>query len=402
LSESLCRQVADLLGITNATGVALIGADVLELSGITPDKETVQKLYSWLSHMEQESLFSSDRLSLDYPQWNEIAPCASGLLAINISGQKPLWILWFRPELIKEVLWAGNPHKPVEIKSNHADLHPRKSFELWKETVRRYCRPWLALEMEAADSMKREIFVLTLAEILRSEKTRKIIQQQREDVLSILAHDMNAPVAAMERILGDLLSDTGGRVPAQLRETLQVLETGNRQQLTRIRKLLRVLAYEVGTAAIDNTQIDCAEIIRQSIAEVVPLSDHGGAQIITTIKQDNGNFKSDPESIRRLVVNLVDNALRAAGSSGTVNVLCETIGTKLRIQIADNGPGIAVEDQEHLFERFWHGSVAKPYAPHVGMGLYLCKRIVDSLNGNISCESELGKGASFTVIVPTL
>jgi two-component system OmpR family sensor kinase len=71
------------------------------------------------------------------------------------------------------------------------------------------------------------------------------------------------------------------------------------------------------------------------------------------------------------------------------------------VEISDNGPGISEKDLEHLFKRYWHGTGHKTYKPSSGLGLYLCKQIIEAHLGQIYCESTLGNGSKFTVVLPT-
>ncbi len=399
LTQALCLQLPHLVSAASASGIALVGNDILDLYGITPDKETVKRMFSWLCESVQEQIFCSDRLSLDYPQWREIAGPASGLIAINISTTSPLWILWFRPEQIEEVLWAGNPHKPVEIASNQGSINPRISFELWAEKVYGRSKSWKSFELEAARSVQKHIFILKLGEILRTEKTRKKFQQQREDVLAVLTHDLKVPVVAMDRVLPPLIADD--TVPENVRAILRILQSANGKQRDRIYKLSQVLNYELGRGRLNVIErIDCAELIHESIAEVVLLPEQGDIKILTTINQFDHSFQSDRESICRLVVNLVSNAISAVGPTGTIQVTCECSVKGLYLQVNDNGTGIAKADKARIFDRFWHSDVTRSYSPHVGVGLYFSKQIVDSLEGTISCESEQGKGSTFNVRIP--
>jgi light-regulated signal transduction histidine kinase (bacteriophytochrome) len=401
VAESLRNQLPDLISVTNANGVALVGDDVLELYGTTPNKDVVQEVFAWLQDTAKGPVFCSDRLSLDYPQWRQSASQASGLIAIDISSANSLWMLWFRPQQLEEILWAGNPHKPVEIESNHATLHPRKSFELWTEKVGGCSQPWQAIELEAAESMRKHIRDRMLSEILRIGKINEQLRQRREDMLAVFTHDLNVPVVAIDRVLRSLVADESGKVPREIRDTLSVLEAANDKQRERIKKILQVLNYQLARIEIIPEQIDCAELIRRSIAEMALLPEQN-AKIFTTINQTDHSFKSDQDSLKRLVVNLVDNAVRAAGAVGCVNISCDCSTTGLSLKVIDNGPGIAPEDQKSIFEKFWQGGEARSYSPHVGMGLVLCKQIVDSLNGTISVDSVPGKGASFTVFLPSL
>ncbi len=126
------------------------------------------------------------------------------------------------------------------------------------------------------------------------------------------------------------------------------------------------------------------------------------AQIVTRVKQKGQIFRSDRESLRRVVVNLLDNAVRAIDRNGTIQIHCECSAAGLHLEVADNGSGISLEDQPNLFDRFWQGGQSRSYTSHVGMGLYLCKKIIDSLKGEISFKSSPGKGSTFKVFVPNM
>jgi light-regulated signal transduction histidine kinase (bacteriophytochrome) len=398
--QSLRQQIGEMISVTNAKGAALVGDGILELHGSTPDEEMVQRLFSWLHETVREPIFFTDRLSLEYPQWTEIASQASGLMAVNITSDKPLWLLWFRPELIEDVLWAGNPHKSVEMQANQTILHPRKYFESWAERVRGKSSAWKSFECESASSMQSRIFSLLLSEHVRQAKTKEILRQQREDVLALLTHDLKVPVVAMERVCNYLIVDKTGKVPQDLIETLLIMQSANQKLRTRIQKVLEVLRYELDIMGLNSTQIDFAALVNESLAEIFLLPDLH-AEVITTISQNDQTFKSDQASIKRLVVNLVDNAMRAAGASGTVHVVFDASAAALRFTVTDNGSGIAHDVQAHMFDRFWQGGGSQRYSAHVGMGLYLCKRIIESLKGTISLESTPGKGTRVDVYIPS-
>ncbi len=398
LQASLREQIQDLVSLTNARGTAIVGDSFLDLHGITPDKDSVQELFHWLQDSLQEDLFCSDSLPVEFPQWRKITAQASGLLAINIPAMNRLWIMWFRPEQIEEICWAGNPHKSVEIDSYEGVIHPRKSFELWTEKVHGRSLPWKSFEREEAQLLQGRIIALMLAQILRDEAVNRSMRQQREDMLAFLTHDLTVPVVATERVLSILLADQTGKISQDIREILQVLDSANQDQRSRIKKVMQVLLYELNSEEFIPVKIDCAEIVRESLAELI-LQPEQNAQISSRFTNNEYGFKSDRESIKRLLRNLIDNAVRAAGASGHVHVSCDFTHTGLIIEVSEDGPGIAQEDQALIFERFWQGG-KKNYAPRIGTGLYLCKRIVERLSGTISFECVPGKGTCFTVFVP--
>jgi two-component system, chemotaxis family, sensor kinase Cph1 len=93
---------------------------------------------------------------------------ASGLLAVRISPEHGCYALWFRPEVIRTVTWAGNPNKPVSVEKGQARLSPRKSFEAWKQTVELQSRPWTEAEIDSATELRNTLSGAVTGQIERA------------------------------------------------------------------------------------------------------------------------------------------------------------------------------------------------------------------------------------------
>ena len=92
-------------------------------------------MVAWLNETAAEGVFHTDRLPLLYPPAAEFADVASGLIALSVSKTPRDYVLWFRPEVIRTVTWAGDPNKPVETFLGGERVSPRKSFAAWRESV---------------------------------------------------------------------------------------------------------------------------------------------------------------------------------------------------------------------------------------------------------------------------
>lgn len=111
--------------------------------------------------------------------------------------------------------------------------------------------------------------------------------------------------------------------------------------------------------------------------------------------------RADTSSIERVVQNLLDNALKFAPDSGAIKVRLVSTDPNTILEIEDNGPGIAPEEQSLLFKRFYQGAAGKRYTGGSGLGLYLCKQIVVAHSGSIECQSKPGQTTVFRVSLPT-
>ncbi|HEY9853902.1 MAG TPA: ATP-binding protein [Leptolyngbyaceae cyanobacterium] len=173
----LVQHYPNLLDLVSANGAAVcIGKDCVVV-GKTPEVVDIQKLIKLLDNHKQE-IFYTDSLAQLYPEAEKYKDLASGLIAISISPTLSNYVLWFRPEVIQTVNWAGNPNEAVEIKDNgKVRLSPRKSFQLWKETVKLKSLPWKQCEIEAALELKNAIITIVLRQVDELAKLNAALQE---------------------------------------------------------------------------------------------------------------------------------------------------------------------------------------------------------------------------------
>ncbi len=158
----LIKHQSNLLDLTSARGAAICFSGNYTLIGETPAEEDLNGLVTWLQKNVDEEVFYTDSLAENYPDAEKFKNIASGLLAIPIGKRN--YVLWFRPEVIQTVNWGGNPNEAFEVNESEGNLRlcPRKSFELWKETVRLTSLPWQPVEIKAALDLRRAIVNIVL------------------------------------------------------------------------------------------------------------------------------------------------------------------------------------------------------------------------------------------------
>ena len=178
LSQVLVKCQHNLLEAVNAQGAAIVFGDKCYRVGQTPEGESLTYLTKWVQkHLKQE-IFYTDSLAKCYPEAEEFKDTASGCLAIAISPTQKIYVLWFRPEVIKTVNWAGNPNKPLQTdEDGNYRLSPRKSFELWKENVRYKSLPWKQCEIDAALELRKAMINIVLCQIDKLEKLNRALEE---------------------------------------------------------------------------------------------------------------------------------------------------------------------------------------------------------------------------------
>jgi light-regulated signal transduction histidine kinase (bacteriophytochrome) len=156
---AIAEQMSDLIEITDAKGAALVMEGQFKVFGQTPAKEDIYKLAAWMDGMPDLEIFESRHLG-KHIEWAEaFSEVASGLLAVRISYIRQGYIMWFRPEVMRTVHWAGEPKKLGDADKG---LNPRQSFEAWKELVRGRSNPWTEMEIESATDFRGAVMTISL------------------------------------------------------------------------------------------------------------------------------------------------------------------------------------------------------------------------------------------------
>ena len=179
------RQMQALLG---ADGLATFVEGQVRLSGSTPTEGQVLEMISFLNRAVPSRIYTTHALSTVYPEAAAFADVASGLLAVPISRRPRDFVVFFRGELVQQVTWAGDPVKQAEAIETGARISPRKSFAAWRETVRQQSSYWSDAEIAAAESLRVTLLETLLQVTDRSEKQRKLSNDQQDLLIAELNH----------------------------------------------------------------------------------------------------------------------------------------------------------------------------------------------------------------------
>jgi len=395
----LVNHPEDLMLLAGAQGAAVLTQDHCWCLGKAPGEDEVKALFAWLSRHHQEDVFATDRLPDLYPPARNYADRASGLLAISISKAHASYVLWFRPEVVQTVKWGGNPQKPVHEEAGSLRLHPRRSFEIWKETVRGRSLPWSRSEIEAVKELRNAIvgIVLRRAEELAalSEELRRSNKELEAFSYSV-SHDLRAPfrhIVGYSELLKkhewEGLSEKGKRYIDTIIDSAYTAGT-------LVDNLLRF--SQMGRTALKPRQVDIAALvdeIRHRLAQ-----DAAGRRIEWVIG-DLPPVVADPALIRLVFENLMDNAVKytrprdiARIEIGSARGEGETI-----FFVRDNGVGFDMRYIDKLFGVFQRLHRIEDFEG-TGIGLANVRRIVERHGGRAWAEGAPERGATFFVALP--
>jgi signal transduction histidine kinase len=228
--------------------------------------------------------------------------------------------------------------------------------------------------------------------------SRSLARQEtlRRNLMSDIAHELRTPLSVIRGDLEALLDGVYEPTPqalASLQEEALLL--------SRLVDDLRALAQaEAGQLKLERRPTDLGELLGGIVDSFDLQAQAQGQQLQLDVPPDLPPVDVDPQRIRQVVANLVSNALRHAPESGRVAVSAVLQPGRVRVSVADDGPGIAAEDLPHVFDRFWRGGGTR--VDGTGLGLAIARELVRAHGGQIGVESTPGQGSTFYFTLPLL
>lgn len=223
----------------------------------------------------------------------------------------------------------------------------------------------------------------------------------REDFLTIASHELKTPLTPLSLRLASLERrlERGEPVePSSLRHA--------RQHLLRLTALINDLLdasrIEAGGLAL-HPQPTRLDLLAEHVIHVTEGLHEAGHRILFHAPTVPLQVMGDPYRLEQVIANLLENALKYSPDGGTIHVSLEPRGDRALLSVTDPGIGIPADQQQHLFERYFRARNVSPRSyGGLGLGLYICHDIVSRHGGRIWVESEVGRGSTFYVALPTL
>ncbi|MEH1915709.1 response regulator [Nostoc sp.] len=421
IEQVLIRNTSQLLDLVHAQGAAILLDGHLTLVGQTPSATQVQELVTWLVQHNQERVFATDFFSRLYPDAKAFKDQASGILAISILfnhvKQKSYHIIWFRPEQIQTVNWAGNPQDALTINEiGEMQLCPRKSFEMWKETVRETSLPWEIAEVEAATEMRNTLMlaVLEFSQIALEQAAEQaaIASRAKSQFLAKMSHELRTPLNA---ILGfTQLMNRSEKIPSEFQEDLGIISLSGKHLLALINDVLEMSKIEADQLQLTENSFDLHQLIHSIRDMVVLKALEKGIDLITEQHPSVPRYVYGDESkLLQILLNLLSNAIKFTttgsvtlrfraftGRVGNVYSL-DSISTNdskiiitLHLEVEDTGCGIAQSDIETVFEAFTQTEPGR-HIQGTGLGLSISRQFARLMGGDITARSTLNQKSTF-------
>jgi len=222
--------------------------------------------------------------------------------------------------------------------------------------------------------------------------------QRQRQFTGDAAHELRTPIAFMRSQVDLALHRP--RTADDYQEALQEIDLDLERLTGLVNSLLTLARSDAGKLPVERAQIDLAELVGMIVEQFTPIAIDASITLVNDATMTLVSIDSD--LIVQLLVNLVDNAIAHSPCGGTVSVGCRVENMGARIWVEDSGPGIPAEDRERVFDRFYRVDTGRDRSRGgAGLGLSICRAIVEAHGGTIEVgESDLG-GARFDVLLPT-
>lgn len=240
----------------------------------------------------------------------------------------------------------------------------------------------------------------TTDKLKKANETLQELNKLKDEFVSLASHELRTPMTAIKGSLSTVLEGYAGEVPKEAKEFLTASYNENDRLIRLVNNLLNISRIESGRFSFAFEKVNIDELI----AEVVSNLEIAAKEKHLFLRYERNNsipqVMADSDKLKEVLINLIGNATKYTHEGGVL-VKTEFSEGKVIVSITDTGHGISKEDQEILFQKF--SRVQKEYSKQAGgtgLGLYICKKIIEGHKGEIWLQSEVGQGSIFFFSVP--
>lgn len=221
------------------------------------------------------------------------------------------------------------------------------------------------------------------------------LSELKDFFLQAISHDLRTPIMGMLLVLQNLIKTSAQGTATISLTTLERMRQSIERQLEMLNTLLDTQAIAAGADRFDFRPLNLANLFQSTLADLEPILERNQTKVITAIPDHLPLIKADEAQLRRVLENLITNALKHNPPGLDLLLTAQIQSEQILCAVIDNGVGI--HESDRLFERY--GKVMR-YSAGIGLGLYLCRQIIEAHGGKIWVESQLGQGASFYFTLP--
>ena len=239
------------------------------------------------------------------------------------------------------------------------------------------------------------------ASLLVQKEELKVLNDSKDEFISLASHQLRTPATAIKQLLGLLLEGLEGELSPSLQAIIQKSYESNERQIAIINSLLKVAQIDAGKVVLKKAPVDVETLIKGAIEELNDGFTRRHQTVTLTVSHDNAVAHVDAQYLRMALENIIDNASKYTFDYGEIEISVRRDADTIVIIVKDNGVGINSHDQVTLFDKFKRiPNDLSQKVPGSGLGLYWVNKVIELHGGCIEVNSELGKGTTFYISIP--
>lgn len=427
--NGLTDAATTILEITNCTGVAVHLDEKIVLLGKTPSRTQLASLAGWIESRYKDGLFTTDRLSwiikesatpfedstgsidsehsgalseqvpISVEDFSDCITDIAGVMAIQLMKNTSVSILWFRPEVLQTVKWAGKPTKEMAITNDIVHLSPRKSFETWSQDIEGKSLPWKLEEIEAVRRLSSNIQSVIVSHTMQVDQINEELRRTNHELEAFsysVAHDLRAPLRHIDSYAEILYDEYKEQLDDEAIEILKTILTSS----ARMKKLVHdLLAYSrVGRSKKIYNSFAARALVDEVLTFLLEPRVEKRIEVQINSLPD---LYGDHPMMRQVFSNILDNAIKYSSREPEPKI--EIGGYEdaemATIYVKDNGVGFDMKYAENAF-RIFSRLHSDDEFEGTGTGLAIVERVIGSHHGKTWIESAPTVGTTIYFSVP--
>ena len=409
--QNLVDEPALLLRLGAATGAAVVFDDACWTTGITPPRDQLMALAAWVLDRGAE-VFETDDLGASGAPAAQDPVTAAGLLAISLSQVHRHLVIWFRPERVRSVRWAGDGSKTIDSQGR---LHPRRSFESWEQTVRGRCDPWAAVEVAAAAELRQSLIGIVLhraqeraeaasqlGRVTLAKDLAERADSAKTHFLAMLSHELRTPLASISNA-AELLGRHAS-VPEKFASLVPMIKRNVGIEARLIDDILDVSAVSAGKLKLSTSLVDMNTLIGQVVETLNQDIVAKDLRLTAELSPEPAWVMADSVRMQQVLWNILRNAVKFTPRGGLLEIDIQHKGQDVVVTCRDSGIGSDANSLSRIFVAFEQADLDTYQSfGGLGLGLAIAMGIVTSHGGELEAASDgLDCGATFTLRLPAV
>jgi signal transduction histidine kinase/CheY-like chemotaxis protein len=246
------------------------------------------------------------------------------------------------------------------------------------------------------------VVVRELGSVLTFLAARDETEAVKADFMSMIVHDLRSPLAGILAGSDILKGGMAGELNDDQKQVVEILASSSRRLMALVNEVLDMSRIEAGRLQLHRGPAAPEAMIKRAVDETKFLAGEKSQILDYAVAAGVPELHADQEKVEQVLINLVTNAVKFTPVGGRLKVTAEAVKGGVRFAVEDTGPGLSAEEQGHLFEKYSElAGRRKSELRGTGLGLFICRSVVEAHGGTIGVTSNVGQGSTFHFVIPT-